>query len=101
MCLLPFFAFGTSNGTAIESSFSKDGYENQDFDWWNKIFLFSRDTILTFDRRVNIINETECLHKLGLSKELRGGAKTQHEIERARALLPEAFRDFATGKIEL
>jgi hypothetical protein len=64
-----------------------------------RFFPFSRDTILTFDRRVNIINETECLHKLGLSKELRGGAKTQHEIERARALLPEAFRDFATGKI--
>jgi len=39
------------------------------------------------------------LHKLGLSKELRGGAKSQHEIEQARSLLPEAFRDFATGKI--
>jgi len=80
MCSLPFFAFGTSNGAAIESSFSRDG----------------RDTILTFDRRVNIINETECLHKLGLSKELRGKTKSQHEIEQARALLPEAFRDFAT-----
>lgn len=43
-------------------------------------------------------NETECLHQLGLSKELRGGATSQQEIEEARALLPEAFRDFATGK---
>jgi hypothetical protein len=25
MCSLPFFAFGTSNGVAIESSFSRDG----------------------------------------------------------------------------
>jgi len=66
----------------------------------NKIIIcFSRDTILTFDRRVNITNETECLHKLGLSKELRGGLKSQHDIEQIRALLPEAFRDFATGKI--
>jgi hypothetical protein len=62
------------------------------------LFCFSRDTILTFDRRVNITNETECLHKLGLSKELRGGAKSQYEIEHARALLPEAFKNFATGK---
>ncbi len=45
---------------------------------------------------MNIVNETECLHKLGLSKELRGGAKSQYDIEQARALLPEAFRDFAT-----
>ncbi|CAM2700658.1 unnamed protein product [Rotaria socialis] len=80
MCLLPFFAFGTSNGAAIESSFSRDG----------------RDTIVTFDRRVKIFNETECLHKLGFSKELRGGVKSQHNIEQARALLPEAFWDFAT-----
>ncbi|CAF1014259.1 unnamed protein product [Rotaria magnacalcarata] len=80
MCLLPFFAFGTSNGAAIESSFSRDG----------------RDTIVTFDRRVKIFNETECLHKLGFSKELRGGVKSQHDIEQARALLPEAFWDFAT-----
>lgn len=31
--LLPFFAFGTSNGAMVESSFSRDGYgENEDFD---------------------------------------------------------------------
>lgn len=60
--------------------------------------LFSRNTILTIDRRVNVINETECLHQLGLSKELRGGAKSEYEIEQARALLPEAFKDFATRK---
>jgi hypothetical protein len=47
------------------------------------------------------MNETECLHKLDLSKELGGGAKNQHEIERARALLPEALRDFATGKMTM
>ncbi|CAF4828495.1 unnamed protein product, partial [Rotaria sp. Silwood1] len=80
MCSLPFYAFGTSNGASIESSFSRDG----------------RDTILTFDRRVKVVNETECLHKLGLSKELRGDVKTQYTIEQARALLPEAFWDFAT-----
>jgi hypothetical protein len=80
MCSLPFFAFSTTNGVGIESAFSDDG----------------RDTIITFNRRVKIINETECLHKLGLSKELRGGNKSQHNIERARALLPEAFSDFAT-----
>ncbi|CAF0792008.1 unnamed protein product [Adineta steineri] len=80
MCSLPFYAFGTSNGVAIESAFSSDG----------------RDTIVTFDRRVKIINETDCLHKLGLSKELRGGMKSQYDIEQARALLPEAFSDFAT-----
>jgi hypothetical protein len=60
---------------------------------------FSRDTIVTFDRRVKIVDETECLHRLGLSKELRGGATSQQDIERARELLPEAFSDFATGKI--
>jgi hypothetical protein len=37
MCLLPFFAFGTSNGAAIESSFSSDGYENKDFNKLNII----------------------------------------------------------------
>jgi hypothetical protein len=31
MCLLPFFAFGTSNGAAIETSFSRDGYVNEEF----------------------------------------------------------------------
>lgn len=62
------------------------------------MFLFSRDTIVTFDRRVNIVNETECLHKLGLSKELRGEAKSQYDIDQARTLLPEAFGDFAMGK---
>ncbi len=65
----------------------------------NSIFCCSRDTIVTFDRQVNIVNETECLHKLGLSKELRGGAKSQYDIEQARALLPEAFSDFATRKV--
>ena len=59
---------------------------------------FSRDTIVTFDRRVNIVDETECLHRLGLSKELRGHATTSREIERARALLPEVFQEFATGE---
>ena len=59
---------------------------------------FSRDTIVTFDRRVNIVDETECLHRLGLSKELRGHATTTLEIERARALLPEVFHEFATGE---
>ena len=62
------------------------------------MFSSSRDTIITFDRRVKIVNETECLHRLGLSKELRSDIKSQHNIEQARALLPEAFRDFATGK---
>ncbi|CAF1262895.1 unnamed protein product [Adineta ricciae] len=80
MCSLPFFAFGTTNGVSVENSFSNDG----------------RDTIVTFDRQVNIVNETECLHKLGLSRELRGEAKSQYDIEKARALLPEAFHDFAT-----
>ncbi|CAF3920647.1 unnamed protein product [Rotaria sordida] len=80
MCSLPFYAFGTTNGASIDSSFSRDG----------------RDTILTFDRQVKIVNETECLHKLGLSKELRGNVKSQFNIEQARALLPEAFWDFAT-----
>ena len=53
---------------------------------------------MTFDRRVNVINETECLHQLGLSKELCGGAKSEHEIEQVRTLLPEVFKDFATRK---
>lgn len=61
-------------------------------------FFSSRSTVLTFDRRVNLINETECLHQLGLSKELRGGATSEEEIERAQTLLPEAFRDFARRK---
>ncbi|CAF4386041.1 unnamed protein product [Rotaria socialis] len=38
----------------------------------------------------------DALLKLGFSKELRGGVKSQHNIEQARALLPEAFWDFAT-----
>ena len=59
---------------------------------------FSRDTIVTFDRRVNIVEETECLHRLGLSRELRGHATTNLDIDRARALLPEVFHDFATGE---
>ncbi|UJR30200.1 hypothetical protein I4U23_017739 [Adineta vaga] len=80
MCSLPFFAFGTTNGVSIENAFSNDG----------------RDTIVTFDRRVNIIDETECLHKLGLSRELRGEAKSQYDIDKACALLPESFNDFAT-----
>lgn len=63
------------------------------------VFSSSRNTIVTFDRRVNLTNETECLYQLGLSKELRGGAKSQYEIDQARALLPEAFKDFATRKI--
>lgn len=58
----------------------------------------SRETTVTFDRRVKIVDETECLHKLGFSKELRGEAKSPREIEQARALLPDAFGDFATGK---
>ncbi len=58
---------------------------------------FSRNTILSFDRRVNIKNETDCLHKLGLSKQLSGGIKSQFEIENIRNILPETFRDFATG----
>ena len=48
---------------------------------------------------MRIVDETDCLHKLELSKELRGGATTQYEIERARGLLPETFHDFATGRI--
>lgn len=81
--------------------FHEMGKKSIDFHKLNKFsFSFSRDTFLTFDRRVNITNETECLHKLGLSKELRGGRKSQQEIEQARALLPEAFSDFATGRID-
>lgn len=57
---------------------------------------FSRNTVLTFDRRVNIKNETECLHKIGLSKQLQGGIKSQQELEQIRSLVPETFQDFVT-----
>ena len=38
--LLPFFAFGTSNGAMVESSFSRDGYvERGDFERFDQSYL--------------------------------------------------------------